>query len=267
MSMGQRIREARLAAGLSQRQLAGQEITRNMLSALENDSANPSVATLLYLSEKLCKPISYFLGEDEPPVPGLREMEQARSAFAAGDYRRCLELTGAVESEAFADERGLLEAMARLELARELIEQERFPYARSVLEGIEKIRSPYCALLERRKQVLLALSTQNPAQRVREIHRIPPEDDVLLLRAEADIAQGNETAAERVLGAVEDTESVQWNYLMGQALLGRQAYDQAAGHLHRAEKELPEQTCPLLEICYRELGDYKMAYYYATKKR
>ena len=41
MTMGQRILAARLAAGLSQRELAGEEITRNMLSSLEHDTANP----------------------------------------------------------------------------------------------------------------------------------------------------------------------------------------------------------------------------------
>ena len=36
MELGQRIRQARQEAGLSQRQLCGEEITRNMLSLIEN---------------------------------------------------------------------------------------------------------------------------------------------------------------------------------------------------------------------------------------
>ena len=39
MTMGQRILAARLAAGLSQRELAGEEITRNMLSSLDHTSS------------------------------------------------------------------------------------------------------------------------------------------------------------------------------------------------------------------------------------
>ena len=61
MELGQRIRRARLDAGLSQRQLCGEYITRNMLSLIENGSAKPSMDTLRYLSEKLHKPVSYFL--------------------------------------------------------------------------------------------------------------------------------------------------------------------------------------------------------------
>lgn len=61
MELGEKIRAARLGAGLSQRQLCGEEITRNMLSLIENGSARPSMKTLEYLARKLGKPLSYFL--------------------------------------------------------------------------------------------------------------------------------------------------------------------------------------------------------------
>lgn len=41
MSLGERLRQARLEAGLSQRQLCGERITRNMLSQLESGAASP----------------------------------------------------------------------------------------------------------------------------------------------------------------------------------------------------------------------------------
>ena len=69
MTMGQRILAARLAAGLSQRELAGEEITRNMLSSLEHDTANPSVATLRYLSKRLGRSVGYFSGRMAPLRP------------------------------------------------------------------------------------------------------------------------------------------------------------------------------------------------------
>ena len=61
MSLGERLRQARLEAGLSQRQLCGERITRNMLSQLESGAASPSVATLSYLAARLGKPVGYFL--------------------------------------------------------------------------------------------------------------------------------------------------------------------------------------------------------------
>ena len=57
MTIGQRILTARQEAGLSQRQLAGESITRNMLSAIEHDKAKPSLDTLQYLSGVLGKPV------------------------------------------------------------------------------------------------------------------------------------------------------------------------------------------------------------------
>ena len=56
MHLGEKIRQARLEAGLSQRQLCGETITRNMLSQIENGSANPSMATLRFLAESAHHP-------------------------------------------------------------------------------------------------------------------------------------------------------------------------------------------------------------------
>ena len=43
MELGEKILQARLEAGLSQRQLCGEEITRNMLSLIEHGNAKPSM--------------------------------------------------------------------------------------------------------------------------------------------------------------------------------------------------------------------------------
>ena len=64
MELGRKILQAREAAGLSQRQLCGDVITRNMLSRIEHGTVRPSVSTLTYLAERLGKPISYFLDEE-----------------------------------------------------------------------------------------------------------------------------------------------------------------------------------------------------------
>ena len=64
MELGQKLRLARQEAGLSQRQLCGEVITRNMLSQIENGSAKPSMETLRYLAGRLGKSVSFFLEED-----------------------------------------------------------------------------------------------------------------------------------------------------------------------------------------------------------
>ena len=52
MALGQQIRQVRLDAGLSQRQLCGGLITRNMLSQIENGNARPSMDTLQQLAQR-----------------------------------------------------------------------------------------------------------------------------------------------------------------------------------------------------------------------
>ena len=61
MSLGERLRQARLEKGLSQTQVAGETITRNMLSQLEHDQASPSVRTLEYLAAVLGVRVSWLL--------------------------------------------------------------------------------------------------------------------------------------------------------------------------------------------------------------
>ena len=98
MTMGARIRQARIEAGMSQRQLAGETMTRNMLSALEHDSANPSIGTLRYLSDKLCKPIGYFLGED---IPELLQMRRIRNLYQQGEYEQCIKEMEQIKNDTF----------------------------------------------------------------------------------------------------------------------------------------------------------------------
>ena len=83
MDIGKKLRQARLDAGLSQRQLCGDVITRNMLSLIENGSARPSMDTLAYLAEQLGKPMGFFLGEKSANAECIKK---ARQAYIQGQY-------------------------------------------------------------------------------------------------------------------------------------------------------------------------------------
>lgn len=65
MNLGEKIKKARLEAKMTQAQLAGDKITRNMLSQIENGKATPSVSTVNYISERLGLPGGYLLSESE----------------------------------------------------------------------------------------------------------------------------------------------------------------------------------------------------------
>ena len=92
MTLGEKIKQARLEAGLSQRQLCGEEVTRNMLSQIENGAAKPSMATLSYFAARLGKPVSYFLEEDAILSPNQEVMTRARTAVLEGAGQTALKI-------------------------------------------------------------------------------------------------------------------------------------------------------------------------------
>ena len=68
MELGQLLRQARLDAGMSQRELCGDRISRNMLSQIENGTARPSMDTLQILAARLHKTVGYFLEKGHPAM-------------------------------------------------------------------------------------------------------------------------------------------------------------------------------------------------------
>ncbi len=65
LTLGQKIKMARKDLGLTQAELVGDRITRNQLSLIENGINNPSIPTLEFLAERIGKPVSYFLSDDD----------------------------------------------------------------------------------------------------------------------------------------------------------------------------------------------------------
>lgn len=266
MELGEKLKQARLAAGLSQRQLCGGEITRNMLSQIENGSARPSMDTLRYLAGQLGKPIGYFLEEEAVTSPNQAVMEQARAAYLRKDHARVLETLENYRAPdaVFDQERGLLTVLACLALAEDALDQGRRPLAAECLDRAETAagESAYCGPeLERRRLLLAAKLDPQLAE------QLPDLDEELLLRARGALAAGNAGRAAVLLDAAEDREAEMWNFLRGEAYLAQGACREAAECYHRAETAWPEKTAPCLERCYRELEDYKMAYFYACRQK
>ncbi|MBN2851910.1 MAG: helix-turn-helix transcriptional regulator [Clostridia bacterium] len=90
MTLGLKIRELRMSRQLTQKELAGDFITRNMLSQIENDQANPSISTLEYLAKQLRKPVGYFLDDDSETYFINIDQMQILEAYEKKDYRQCI---------------------------------------------------------------------------------------------------------------------------------------------------------------------------------
>jgi transcriptional regulator with XRE-family HTH domain len=264
MTIGQRILQAREEAGLSQRQVAGEHMTRNMLSFLEHDRAKPSLDTLIYLSGVLGKTVGYFLGEDQPCVAGFDALCLARQSYDAGAYRACMEQLRQIPAGAVLDrERQLLEILSRLSLAEQALADGRRPYARELLEQAGEKPCPYWTEeLRRRLAILQAQAEDHPGALRAAVERIP-EDGVLMLRAWSALEEGRYPDACRYLEAM-DRRDADWYCRMGDALFGLGEYARAAECFHKAEETMPKAVRRKLQLCYARLKDFEQAYRYAT---
>ena len=61
--VGERIRALRQSRGMTQSELAGGDVTRNMLSRIENGAALPSLPTLVAIASRLSVPVGALLGD------------------------------------------------------------------------------------------------------------------------------------------------------------------------------------------------------------
>ena len=76
-TLGEKIKALRKEKKLTQTALAGSELTKSMLSQIENGKATPSMKTLQYIAEKLECETSFLLEEDDVEIVALiQKMEQ-----------------------------------------------------------------------------------------------------------------------------------------------------------------------------------------------
>ena len=170
MELGEKLRAARLEAGLSQRALCGDVITRNMLSQIENGSAKPSMATLQYLAGQLGKPVGYFLEEQALLSPNSDILLQARQAYAHRQHRQVLLILSEYQGPdpLFDPEKDYLAALSALALAEQTLHQEP-RQAELLLERISRSSIYYTEAMEQKRRLLLQRTWQALEQHYREL--------------------------------------------------------------------------------------------------
>ena len=119
--MGERLRKERLAAGLTQQQLADDRYTKAYVSALENGLSRPSVAALNHFSRRLGIPASKLINDE----PAAWARIEADLALACGRWDDAItgyeELLGSASTKHARAEllSGKAEALVRRGLGRE----------------------------------------------------------------------------------------------------------------------------------------------------
>ena len=120
--IGERIRQLRTRRGLTQKELAGEQMTRNMLSLIENGSALPSLASIAYLAEMLEVPVDYFFSateEDEGRYIKLSVIDALRRSYHTEQYTECAGQIQGMPVSAVDDEVALIGAHTYMHIALE----------------------------------------------------------------------------------------------------------------------------------------------------
>lgn len=122
--LGRKIKEARIAKKMTQAEVVGDYITRNMLSQIESGAACPSIKTLEYLAKVLELPsILMFSGESEANTTSNTNFSAflaGKRAYIENDYEKAIELLKpiAIETDSFYDEACAILAMCGINLAK-----------------------------------------------------------------------------------------------------------------------------------------------------
>jgi len=86
VTLGERVRAARHALGLSQAQLAGDELTKGFISQVEAGLVRPSLRSLQIIASRLGRSLDYFIGDES--LAGAKRRVFHRLASQAAIERR-----------------------------------------------------------------------------------------------------------------------------------------------------------------------------------
>lgn len=283
MNIGEKIRELRVAKLMTQSELAGTQITRNMLSCIENGNAQPSLSTILYIASRLNVPAGFLLAEegDEIVWRKMNSLANIKRAYTAGDWYGCrsLCLSGCPEPD---DEISLLLAECDAGIAAEefwhgrlrsscRFFDEALNYAEKTVYQTGHVEAQARVFFRYMRRISATLYSD-----------VLDEEKALPIQATSSFASyvsaleamddGNVDAAEAFWELV-DTDSFFAHHIHVRFLMEKQSFSEAKTELLallNADEPLNEVSlyavlCEL-EVCCRETDDYKGAYNYSAEK-
>ena len=287
MNIGERIRELRISKLMTQADLAGDRITRNMLSCIENGSANPSLSTIVYIAGRLGVPAGFLLAEqgDEMAYRKMSNLSNIKKAYTTGDVQSCrsLCLSGCPEPD---DEISLLLANCDLGIAVDefwsgklrsscRFFDEALSYAEKTIYSTDAIEAEirvYFRFMERISHTLYSdLLDEEKTLTVTSNTILSQYVDALYALDNADTT----VAQQFVEQLAESAENSFFKaHLQNKLLIAEGNYKQAQKVLQQLlqDSNLPLNKIELytvledLEICCRENEDYKSAYRFASEK-
>ncbi len=284
MKPGEKIKKLRTEKSMTQSELAGSFITRNMLSLIESGTAQPSLQTIAYLAQRLNVPAGILISDDNDDYfySRLSVIQNIRRAYSAGDFRICLDLCRKLSDEAHDDELLLIRAECYLGIAKEEFSQGNLKTATELFDQaceisdktvyntahIKAESSVYCSYMRSLSQSLFADCIDNGAPYEMSVNdrfcRYAIVIGALMNGVSVDTAAYLESTAENEVYA----RHVRATICMSERDHAK-AHSIILGILNGSD-EVPSPLMYILfrdlEICCREIGDFKGAYEYAGAK-
>ena len=271
MTVGEKIRRARLEKRITQSELCQGRITRNMLSSIERGAANPSIETLKFIADRLSLPVSYLVSSDDSRFFYLKEdaISDIRAAMREKNYKEALNLTKGLGGT--DDECELIMAEAAFELGKAAVLggsfksgkaylEEALSHAKSTVYDTEKIENSallYLAMANNITAPLLELNVPLFEKRAYSLSELELYKYISL-----DSTHPYSRDAYR-------------KHLEAKEVLRSRDYYKAIELLSELEGlRLDDGYCSYfilalyadLEVCYKQIGDFENAYRYASKR-
>ena len=271
MTIGEKIKSERKKRGLTQSELAGDAVTRNMISLIEKDAANPSLDTLRKIADRLDLPLSYLIsdGDDAFYYAKRDAMDGIKAAYRAKSYTTVISRIEKLEKT--DDELAYLLTEAYFELGKKAVTSG------SLVSAIKYFR----------KSIDNAAATVYSTERITALTRMYL---AVAYNVQAPLLEFDKDAYSASLSESYDLEfynyltlnfdydyksSVFALHLKAKKLIKEKDYTLAADILSGIElsKRSGEYNAYVifgiysdLELCYKQLCDFEKAYKYSSKR-
>lgn len=290
MNIGQKIKKIRTEKLMTQNELVGNEITRNMLSQIENGSANPSLTTVQYIAKKLGVPAGYLLseGDEEFFYHKTRVMPNIRRAYSDKNFELCREMC-LTSFDEFDDEMELILTDCCVGLSVEHIKSGRLRLACELLD--EAVRhsknTVYSTVTQLNRAYLMfyLLKKISPSLDSDEIDTEISADllhpslfgDVFSKYVTVVFTPDNVADVNEIMfnsfEEVSDEDKLYIAHIRARGYMREGDYKKASVTLKSIMdgETVPQRLllyicCNDIEECYREIEDYKGAYEFSRNK-
>ena len=271
MNIGEKIKARRKQLGLTQSEVAGDKISRNMLSLIESGNASPSLDTLYYIAEKLNIRIEYLVSTDisQQVFDRIVHENEIFIAFRDGSYEKVVELVDIYGQN--VESLLMLATESAFRIAREKVKHGSLASAKHWISVTEKhlASTTYENKMLLAKIALLSSIAQNIQSPKLNFDQQTYE---LLVQDSTD-----EEYYRYYLGDLDFPyrNEIISLHIKAKNLIRTRNFNEAIALLCQAEDSKTQDNYDAytffgiytdLENCYKELLDFEKAYRYATKK-